>query len=183
MGLGVLVFSFQSPRALEPLVETYKTNIEKAEPVGAFVHDRIMAIAPLLCLPDGDEARSYYAAANAGAVSAHFSVYFDTIPDYAAKLADEPRPIPQTRLRELIDRAATDPDLKGPVATGEIDESFLYQNGICVGDPEDVAKIVQRYADIGLDELVLIPSAGCPHPKTLESIALTGAEVIPRFRG
>jgi len=183
-GIGVAMFNFSDPELLRPNVEIYKNAIAKAEPVGAFVHDKIMAIAPLLCLPDGDEARALYAQGNASAVSPHFSIYFDTIPAYAKRLEREKRPIPQRRLRELIREAARDPGLRGPVAMGTITPEFLYENGICVGNPDDVARIVKRYADIGLDMLVMIPAAGwhIPHERTVESMALAGAKVLPRFR-
>jgi alkanesulfonate monooxygenase SsuD/methylene tetrahydromethanopterin reductase-like flavin-dependent oxidoreductase (luciferase family) len=183
-GIGVAMFNFSDPELLRPNVEIYKNAIEKAEPVGAFVHDKIMAIAPLLCLPDGDEARELYTRSNSSAVSAHFSIFFDTIPAYAHLQAGEKRPIPQSRLRKLIERAAQDPALKGPVASGAITPEFLYDNGICVGNPDDVARIVKRYADIGLDMLVMIPAAGwhVPHEKTVESMLLTGQKVLPLFR-
>jgi alkanesulfonate monooxygenase SsuD/methylene tetrahydromethanopterin reductase-like flavin-dependent oxidoreductase (luciferase family) len=183
-GIGVAMFSFSDPAALIPLVKTYKENIGKGEPVGEFVYDKIMAIAPMLCLPDGDEARRLYAVGNPSSVKGHFSVYFDTIPHYAERLKDLPRPIPQTKLRELIRKAYKDPTLKGPVPEGPIEPGFLYQNGICVGNPDEVARTIARYRDIGLDQLVFIPAAGwhIPHDKTLESIALIGEKVLPKFR-
>jgi len=183
MGLGVAMFSFSDPIALAPLVETYKTTIEKAEPVGEFVYNKIMAIAPAFCLPDGDEARAIYSAAP-GTVTPHFSVYFDTIPAFGKRLEQEPRPMSQTRIRELIQEAANDRSIKGPFAKGKVTPEFLHQNGICVGGPEDVAATVKRFADIGLDQLVMIPVVGwhTPHQKSLESIALMGEKVLPRFR-
>jgi len=183
-GLGAAMFSFSDPAKLAPLVETYKKTIRSAEPVGAFVHDKILALAPLFCLPDGDEARRLYAEGNPSSIKGHFSIYFDTIPQYAARLADEPRPMPQSRIRELIRAAYRDPELKGPVPEGSIEPDFLYQNGICVGDPDDVARTVARYRDVGLDQVVFIPAVGwhIPHEKSLESIALAGEKVLPKFR-
>ena len=182
-GIGAAMFNFADPELLRPLVETYKNAIQKAEPVGAFVYDKIMTICPALCLEDGDEARALYAS-NAPAIAAHFSVYFDTIPAYAEKLKHEPRPISQRRIRELIARAANDPDLKGPIAGGAIDKEFLYQNGICVGSPADVIETVKRFEAIGIDQLVVIPVIGwnTPHAKTLESVRVLGEKVLPAFR-
>ena len=183
MGLGVAMFSFSDPQVLAPLVEKYKRCITSAEPVGAFVNDKIMAIAPLLCLEDGDEARAIYSRQPVG-VTPHFSVYFDTIPDFAKRLEDEARPMSQTRIRELIEEASRDPSIQGPFARGEVSADFLNENGICVGDPDEVAATVQRFADIGLDQLVLIPVVGweTPHAKSLESIRISGERVLPRFR-
>jgi len=184
MGIGAAMFSFSDPAKLAPLVETYKANVGKGEPVGEFVHDKILALAPLFCLPDGDEARRFYAQGNPSSIKGHFSVYFDTIPQYAERLKELPRPIPQTKLRQLIRQAYRDPELKGPVPEGPIEPDFLLENGVCVGDPDDVARTVARYRDIGLDQVVFIPAVGwhIPHEKSLESVALVGEKVLPKFR-
>jgi alkanesulfonate monooxygenase SsuD/methylene tetrahydromethanopterin reductase-like flavin-dependent oxidoreductase (luciferase family) len=183
MGLGVAVFSFQDPELLRPLVETYKKAVARAEPVGAFVNNRIMAIAPLLCMEDGAAARRLYSEV-AGRVAPYFSVYFDTIPHNAARTARERHPIPQSRIRELVAEAAADPQLKGPYAVGEVTAEFLYQNGICVGSPDEIAPILQRYLDVGLDQVVFFPviAWGVSRAVTLESIRLTGRKVLPRLR-
>jgi hypothetical protein len=70
------------------------------------------------------------------------------------------------------------------VPEGPTEPGFLYQNGICVGNPEEVERTIARYRHIGLDQLVFVPAVGwhIPHEKTLESIALVGAKVLPRFR-
>ena len=184
LGIGVAMFSFSDPADLKPLVDIYKSNIAKAEPVGGAVNDKIMAIAPMLCLPDGAEARGYYAEANPNHVAGHFSVYFDTIPHFAERLKEEPRPIPQTRLRELIRDAYADPALQGPVPEGPVEPDVLHQNGVCVGSPEEVERTVERYREIGLDQLVFIQGVGwaTPHEKTLESISLISEQVLPKFR-
>jgi alkanesulfonate monooxygenase SsuD/methylene tetrahydromethanopterin reductase-like flavin-dependent oxidoreductase (luciferase family) len=183
MGLGVAMFSFSDPQVLAPLVEIYKAKIQNAKPVGAFVNNKIMAIAPALCLEDGDEARTLYAAWPAW-VTPRFAVYFDTIPDFAKRIADEPRPMSQTRIRELVEEASQDPDLPGPFAEGEITPEFLKQNGICVGDVDEVIATTQRFADIGLDQLVFVPvvDGATSHEKTLESIRILGEKVLPVFR-
>ena len=98
MGIGVAMFNFADPELLRPLVETYKSTIPKAKPVGAFTYDKIMTIAPTLCLEDGDEARQIYLR-NAGATTPHMTVYFDTIPWAFERTKHIPRPIPQSRLR------------------------------------------------------------------------------------
>lgn len=182
MGLGVAMFNFADPALLAPLVETYKNTIEHAEPVGAFVNNKIMTIAPLFCLPDAEEARSMWGHSS-DSITSHFSVYFDTIPANGEKLAHIPRPISMTQLRELIKQAAGDPDRQGPLARGSREPEFLYRNGICVGNAEEVKAIIQRFADIGLDQLVLIPATGpVPHERMLESMAYVGEEVLPAFR-
>ena len=183
MGLGVAMFSFSDPALLAPLVETYKKTILEAEPVGEVVHDKIMAIAPGLCLEDGEEAREIFARQPGGAAP-HFSVYFDTIPDFARRLEAEPRPMSQTRIRELIGEAAKDPTLSGPFARGDVSPGFLQHNGICVGNPAEVRATVRRFEEVGVDQLVMVPVVGwdAPHEKSLESIRILGEQVLPHFR-
>ena len=183
MGLGVAVFSFQSPQALEPLVETYKKAIADPDPISEVVNDKFLTIAPLLCLEDGDRARDWHAR-RANLTTAHFSVYFDTVPEIAARLADEPRPIPQTRLRELIAEAANDPSLVPPFPVIADDPNDLIESGLCVGDPEQVKRAIQNYADVGVDELGMIPRTSWIEPQEmiLESLEVTGRDVLPSFR-
>ena len=183
MGLGVAVFSFQSPQALEPLVETYKKAIADPDPISEVVNDKFLTIAPLLCLEDGDRARDWHAR-RANLTTAHFSVYFDTVPEIAARLADEPRPIPQTRLRELIAEASNDPSLVPPFPVTADDPNDLIESGLCVGDPEQVKRAIQNYADVGVDELGMIPRTSWIEPQEmiLESLEVTGRDVLPSFR-
>jgi len=182
LGIGVAMFNFSDPALLAPLVELYKKTVREAEPVGEFVHDRIMSISPALCLEDGDRARAIYAE-SAGHAAAPFSVFFDTIPQNAARLAEEPRPIPQRRLRELVARAAADPELVGPIALGGVDRDFLHTNGICVGGPDEVTRTMKRFEEVGFDELVVVPVLGwnLPHEVVVESVHTMGKRVLPAF--
>jgi alkanesulfonate monooxygenase SsuD/methylene tetrahydromethanopterin reductase-like flavin-dependent oxidoreductase (luciferase family) len=183
MGLGVAVFSFQSPKALEPLVETYKKAIADPDPISEVVNDKFLTIAPLLCLEDGDRARDWHAK-RANLTTAHFAVYFDTVPDIAARLAGEPRPIPQTRLRELIKEAENDASVVAPFPATAEDPNVLIESGLCVGDPEQVRRAIQNYVDVGVDELGMIPRTSWIEPQEmiLETLEVTGREVLTSFR-
>ncbi|MEN8161617.1 MAG: LLM class flavin-dependent oxidoreductase, partial [Myxococcota bacterium] len=183
MGIGAAMFNFADPELSRPLVEKYKDAVAKAEPVGDFVHDKIMTIAPAICLEDGEEARALYAA-NSSRVAAHFSVYFDTIPHFAERLAGEPRPIAQTRLRELIREAAASGEAQNPFADASTEPEYMRQNGICVGNPGEVIATLRRFEDVGFDQVVVVPVVGfdTPHEKTLESVRLMGEKVLPAFR-
>jgi alkanesulfonate monooxygenase SsuD/methylene tetrahydromethanopterin reductase-like flavin-dependent oxidoreductase (luciferase family) len=183
MGIGAAMFNFADPELSRPLVESYKNAVAKAEPVGAFVYDKIMTIAPTMCLEDGEEARAVYRA-NASRVAAHFSVYFDTIPAFGERLAGIPRPIPQTKLRELIRETARSGAAKNPFADAASDPEYLHQNGICVGTPAEVTATLRRFEAVGFDQIVLVPVLGyeTPQEKTLESVRLLGEKVLPQFR-
>lgn len=187
LGLGVAVFSFSDPAVLEPLVEVYKRTIENAEPVGAFVNNKIMTICPALCMEDGEAARRIYAERGAAPASA-FSVYFDTIPANAENLVGETQPIPQTRLREIIRaRQEADPLAGAPMPVGDITPEFCHKNGICIGTPEEVLENMKRFESVGIDQLVTVPSIGfhdgaASHARELESIRLMGKHVLPALQ-
>jgi alkanesulfonate monooxygenase SsuD/methylene tetrahydromethanopterin reductase-like flavin-dependent oxidoreductase (luciferase family) len=182
MGLGVAVFSFQSPEALEPLVETYKKAIADPDPVSEVINNKFLTVAPLLCLEDGGEARAWHAK-RADLTTGHFAVYFDTVPDIAKRMENESRPISQTRLRELIAQAKNDESLAPPFPA-DADPEVLLESGLCVGDPDQVKRAVQKYADVGVDELGMIPRTAWIEPQELilRSLEVTGREVLPAFR-
>lgn len=183
MGLGVAVFSFQSAQALEPLVERYKKAIAKPEPVSEVIHDRFLTIAPLLCLEDGDEARRWNTR-RGNATTAHLAVHFDTIPSVAERLTKEPRPIPQSRLRELVHEAMLDPSVVPAFPVDEQDPEKLIASGLCVGSPDEVRRAVKKYEDVGVDVLGMIPRTSWIEPQevVLRSLATTGRDVLPAFR-
>ena len=64
------------------------------------------------------------------------------------------------------------------------DPDLLIESGLCVGDPEQVRRSVQNYADVGVDELGMIPRAGWIEPQELilRTLEVTGREVLPAFR-
>ena len=184
MGLGVAVFSFQDPLLLRPLVDAYKRAIEDPDPVGEVINNKFVTIAPLVCLEDGDLARKVQDD-RAGQIDPYFATYFDTIPLLAERTANEPRPIPQSRLRELVEEAKVDAKLPGPFAKGVIDPEALHESGICAGTPEEVARTVGRYQDVGIDQLVTLPRLASwmeDEEQVWESMRLFGKEVIPQFK-
>jgi alkanesulfonate monooxygenase SsuD/methylene tetrahydromethanopterin reductase-like flavin-dependent oxidoreductase (luciferase family) len=181
-GIGVAMFNFVNPERMRPAVEIYKRNIAKCEPISEVVNDKIMTIATLLCTEDGDEARASFLKYG-GTVSAHFPIFFDTVPEFAKRQAQIPRPIPQSKLREMIRQAALE-DIDSPYKVTRNDPEHLYKNGICVGNPDEVAATIQRYIDVGFDQLVLIPVIGFhqPQAQSIRSIELVGEKVLPKLR-
>ncbi len=184
MGLGVAVFSFQDPLVLRSLVDRYKRAIEDPDPVSEVINNKFVTIAPLVCMEDGDAARGLQDE-RAGQIDPYFSTYFDTIPALAKLTKNEPRPIPQSRLRELVEVARSSEGLPGPFASGMMDPQILLENGICAGTPDEVAATVKRYADAGIDQLVMLPRLASwmeDEEQVWESMRLFGKEVIPRFK-
>jgi hypothetical protein len=53
---------------------------------------------------------------------------------------------------------------------------------VCVGDPDDCAKAVQKWADVGFDQLTFSPTTNTlPTEVVVASMELFGREVIPQF--
>ena len=69
-----------------------------------------------------------------------------------------------------------------PEPTPEQLEERIASGNRLVGDPDEVARGVQMYADVGCDQLVFgILASAQPQETALRSVALFGREVIPRF--
>ncbi|KOS53040.1 LLM class flavin-dependent oxidoreductase, partial [Rhodococcus rhodochrous] len=63
------------------------------------------------------------------------------------------------------------------------DERYMFEDssGFIVGDPDDCIAQVQRFADLGVDALVMRID-GLPHKELMKSIELFGKYVIPKFK-
>lgn len=184
LGLGVAVFSFQDPLLLRPLVDRYKKAIENPEPVGDVINNKFMTIAPMICMEDGQAAREHQEY-RAGRIDPWFATYFDTIPHFASRAKNEPRPIAQSRLRVLIEEARAQEGLPGPFAAGMTDAKAVHEAGILAGNPDEVSETVQRFKDAGIDQLVTLPRLASwveDEEQIWDSIRLFGKEVIPRFK-
>ena len=131
-GLGVLCFAFGRPEQFAPLIEKYKKDIENADPVGGYVNNNIMVTTQMLCLEDGQRAREIFYDLDIGYYLSLVFRYLDTFP--------RPPGIPVW--------PETVPD-QTPRADREADPG----GNIAVGDPDEVSKAIQRFEDIGADQL------------------------------
>ena len=161
MGLGVLCFTGGAPEKMAPLIELYKKNILDAEPVGEYVNDNVAVTTSFMCLEDRDEARNLMAHSGNGRQQTLVFHYLDTFPK-PAFVPEWPTEIP-------------DPTLE------QIEQGFQVGASI-VGTPDDCAAGLQKWADVGVDQLILGPSGSVfPHEVLERTIKLFGDEVIPRF--
>jgi alkanesulfonate monooxygenase SsuD/methylene tetrahydromethanopterin reductase-like flavin-dependent oxidoreductase (luciferase family) len=161
LGLGALCFSLGSPQDFAPLIEVYKKTIRHAEPVGDYVNDNVACVTALVCLENGKEARDV--ALRMGS-SYHTSLvfrYLDTFPRPAG-VPPWPQLIPEPTAAQLEER----------IASGQR----------VVGNPDECARAVQLYADIGCDQLIFgVLASTQPQEVALRSVELFGRDVIPRF--
>ncbi|CAN5836701.1 LLM class flavin-dependent oxidoreductase [soil metagenome] len=161
MGVGVLCFTTGASDQLAPLIETYKREIVKAEPVGAFVNDNVMVTTSMLCLEDGERARSLMMGARANYHKSLLFRYLDTFP--------RPAGIPEWP--ELCE-PTTEDELRLAVEIGEW----------AIGDPDDARRVVRTWEAAGADQLVFgMLSQETPIEVVIEATELFGREVIPQF--
>ncbi len=160
-GLGVLCFAFGKPEQFSPLIEKYKKDIENAEPIGGFVNNNVMITSQMLCLEDGGRARDVFAEMDIGYYLSLVFRYLDTFP--------RPPGIPVW------------PDtIPNPTPSAINDQIAAAQ--IAVGDPEEVTRVVQRFADTGADQLSFgMLSSAMPIEICEEAVATFGRHVLPQF--
>jgi alkanesulfonate monooxygenase SsuD/methylene tetrahydromethanopterin reductase-like flavin-dependent oxidoreductase (luciferase family) len=160
-GLGVLCFAFGKPEQFSPLIEQYKKDIEKAEPVGAYVNNNVMITTQMLCLEDGGRAREVVRNIDQAYHSSLVFRYLDTFP--------RPPGIPVWP--ELI-----------PEQSAEMLENSISKGAIAVGDPEEVVRAVKRFADTGADQLSFgMLSSAMPIEVCEEAVSTFGTHVLPQF--
>jgi alkanesulfonate monooxygenase SsuD/methylene tetrahydromethanopterin reductase-like flavin-dependent oxidoreductase (luciferase family) len=157
----VICFTGGTPEKMAPLVETYKKHIVNAEPVGEYVNDNIAITTSFMCLEDRDEARNLMAHSGNGRQQTLVFHYLDTFPK-PPFVPEWPTEIP-------------DPSLEA------IEKGF--QSGAAiVGTPDECAEGIQRWENIGVDQLIMGPSGSTYAHDLLErTVKLFGDEVIPRF--
>jgi alkanesulfonate monooxygenase SsuD/methylene tetrahydromethanopterin reductase-like flavin-dependent oxidoreductase (luciferase family) len=161
LGIGILCFTLGTPDTLAPLIEIYKKNIEKAEPVGGYVNNNIMVTGDMLCLPDGDRARHLFTANRSNYHTGLVFRYLDSFP----------RPDGFPVWPELPPQPTVD-DLKQGVNAA----------ASCVGDPDEISRTIQRFIDVGADQLTFA-STVCDYDMDVlhESYETFGTYVIPKF--
>ena len=161
LGIGVLCFSLGGADALAPLVEKYKKNIEKAEPVGEYVNNNIMVTADMMCLQDGDKARQYVSTNRANYHTGLVFHYLDSFP--------KPEGFPVW------------PDLLPDPTPAEL-KAGTEVGMACVGDPDEIAVSLQKFVDIGADQITF-SSTVCDYDMDLirESYETFGKHVLPKF--
>ncbi len=162
-GLGVLCFAFGPPKKskIPEAVRVYKEAIKHAEPPGDYVNDNILCVTNMICTEDRNDA--FELASKVGMSYYHSLVmkWLDTFP--------RPKGVPEWP--ELIPEPSP-ADVEKLGATG----------AVVVGDPEDCAKGVEVYEEIGVDQVVFSPlTTQISYEDALSSFELFGKEVLPRF--
>ena len=129
--------------------------------MGGFVNNYVMITTQMLCLEDGGRARQVFENIDS---HVHLSLvfrYLDTFP--------RPPGLPEW------------PNLLPPSTPDQINKNI--ESGlIAVGDPDEVARSIQRFADTGADQLSFgMLSSSMPIELCEEAVDTFGKHVLPQF--
>jgi alkanesulfonate monooxygenase SsuD/methylene tetrahydromethanopterin reductase-like flavin-dependent oxidoreductase (luciferase family) len=148
---------------MQSLVEAYKSAIGSATPVGDYANDNIMGVTNMLCMEDRRKAFEVASAMGMNYYSSLAYHWLDNVP--------RPKHLPPW------------PE-KIPEPSPDAVERLSAEGYIAVGDPDDCARSVQRWVDMGFDQLTFSPTTNTlPTDVVVGSMELFGREVIPQFDG
>jgi alkanesulfonate monooxygenase SsuD/methylene tetrahydromethanopterin reductase-like flavin-dependent oxidoreductase (luciferase family) len=160
LGLGALGFNVAAVRDMEPMIKSYKDNVDKAEPVGAYVNDNVMITNGVVCLEDGRKAREVACNMGVSYLQSLVFYYHDTFPKVEG-MPVWPQEFPEPNLEDIEYR---------------INEGYL----LC-GDPDEVLEQVRRYETVGCDQLVFGMPINMPLEHAMETVRLFGEHIIPKL--
>lgn len=165
LGLGALNFALGTDDYLTEKVAEYRKAVQSSAPVGRRKNDHFACTPAALVLPDDRKACAY------GLRGARF--FLEALQRYYVA-GDRP-------IGELpIDR--------GFLSDADLDQAMELRNAegsqvaTIVGDPACARESVQRFVDIGVDELILVMQMGTvPHELVMESLRTFAEKVMPHF--
>src|SRR5215212_6088348 len=179
-GLGALSFSFVEPEQAKEWVDEYYALIESDEcvPGGFAVNPNFAVVLPMMC--HEDEAT----AIERGIDGAHFFGYslayyyaFGAMRPGVTSIWDD---FLENRDKRGFARSIVTPD-QAPLGVKLLQEGLGSLRG-AIGTPEQVAELVRRYEEAGVDQVVFCLQAGKNrHEHICESIELFAERVLPEY--
>ena len=195
-GIGVLAFGSSAPEELEPHIRTYKENVKKAKPVGAFVNDQWASATLGICLDDDREARELGAQSLKnffGPDRPYVQGQKDVYKQLLEKWGGVPEHLRQnfSRYVELDEGQTAEEalDLSGGGAIAhrvwnDLDADTLADRAVVIaGDPDTCIEALKKHEASGVDQMmIMMQTETIPHEKVMRSIELFGERVIPKFK-
>jgi alkanesulfonate monooxygenase SsuD/methylene tetrahydromethanopterin reductase-like flavin-dependent oxidoreductase (luciferase family) len=165
LGLGALNFAFGNDDYLTQKVAEYRKAIATAKPVGKQINNHFACTPACLVLPDDRMACAY------GFRGARF--FIESLGRY---YMGKTRPIGELDVpRDFMPEA----ELQAAMDQRNSEGSQL---SALVGDPVCAREMVQRFVDVGVDELILVMQMGTvPHELIMQSLRTFAEEVMPHF--
>ena len=165
LGMGALNFAFGSDDYLAEKVAEYRKASASATPVGKTITNHFACTPATMVLDDDRKACAF------GMRGARF--FLESLQKYYLGGSRPTGPLDVARdfLRE-----------------DELDEAMAIRNtpgsqiASITGDPACARESVQRFVDMGVDELILVMQMGTvPHELVMESLKCFGEKVMPHF--
>lgn len=165
LGLGALNFAFGTDDFLSQKLAEYRAAVAKAQPIGRAKLDHFACTPAALVIRD-DKKACQFGYRGACFFSESMARYYMGRTRPLGPL-DVPRDfLSEAELRDAMDLRNND----GSPMTA------------IIGDPVCARETVQRFVDIGVDELILVMQMGTvPHELVMESLRTFAEEVIPHF--
>jgi alkanesulfonate monooxygenase SsuD/methylene tetrahydromethanopterin reductase-like flavin-dependent oxidoreductase (luciferase family) len=165
VGLGALNFAAGSDDYLAQKVTDYRRAVAAARPVGRQKNDHFACTPATLVLEDDREACRY------GLRGARF--FSESMARYYLSGS---RPVGRLDVpRDFL----SDADLEAARAARNAPGSMV---NTIVGDPAAARETVQRFVDVGVDELILVMQMGTvPHELVMRSLRTFAEKVAPHF--
>jgi alkanesulfonate monooxygenase SsuD/methylene tetrahydromethanopterin reductase-like flavin-dependent oxidoreductase (luciferase family) len=165
LGLGALNFSLGTDDYLIGKLAAYREAVAAADPITATVVDHFACTPPALVLSD-DRRACEYGFRGARFFAAALSRYY-----FGRERPTGSLPVERGFLNEA-DLVAAMRNRNAPGAA----------NNACIGDPVAAREFVQRFVEIGVDELIFIMQLGTvPMELVTESVRTFGEKVLPHF--
>jgi alkanesulfonate monooxygenase SsuD/methylene tetrahydromethanopterin reductase-like flavin-dependent oxidoreductase (luciferase family) len=165
LGIGALNFAFGTDDYLTEKVAEYRKAVATATPVGQVKTNHFACTPATLVLDDDRQACTY------GMRGARF--FLESLERY---YLSGTRPTGKLDVKRDF---LSDEDLEDAMALRNTSGS---QVASMVGDPASARETVQRFVDIGVDELILVMQMGTvPHELIMQSLRTFGEKVMPHF--
>ena len=170
-GLGILGFNATEPDEIAPAIRAYREAMAECNPVGGYPNHQVASFA--ICNIDTD----YTVGRDKACAAARW---------YAG---DNDSPLQKVRFGSLSgeyyeQQAAKgrQPGVREPVLRRSNEE--LIQDDLVVGgDVDSVCRGIERWVELGLDQLMLMIQAGnTPHDDIMRALDMLGSKVFPRFQ-
>jgi alkanesulfonate monooxygenase SsuD/methylene tetrahydromethanopterin reductase-like flavin-dependent oxidoreductase (luciferase family) len=179
-GIGALSFSFVEPEEARRWVDDYHRILQSEEcvPAGFAVNPNVAVVLPFLCHRDEQTAidRGIDGAHFFGYSLAHYYVFGEHQPGHT----DVWQRFQQDREARGFAREIVNAD-DGPLGVKLLQQGLGSLRG-AIGTPEQVAALLRRYEEAGVDQVIFVAQAGPNrHEHVCESLELFAGEVLPRF--
>ena len=166
LGMGALNFAVGDDVYLNEKVAEYRKAVETAKPVGDVKTNHFACTPPAVILDDDREACRYGLRGTRFFTEALAAYYFTTSR-------------PTGRLESVQRDAIGNDDLEAFRGHRNAKDSAMVS---IIGDPVAAKESVQRFVDVGVDELILVMQLGTvPHEIIMKSIRTFGDKVMPHF--